>query len=405
MSNWVSTPIGALLKAQFSGEWGAAPDSHGELVRVFRGADFVSSGRLERGGGALRRISPAKLSKLQLKPGDILLEKSGGSPDQPVGRVSYFEGADSRAVASNFLQTLRPKDEVDSKFLFYLLQHAYACGRVLPFQQQTTGIINFHLRDYLKEEVHAPESRDEQSRIAGLLSAVDEQIHSVCAVVSKLTKTRAGVAARILSADEDRIAYPKVPLARLIAGLESGVSVNADDRPVVASSEVGVLKTSCVIGGRFISQENKCVWKTDARRVRVSPRKGCIIVSRMNTPELVGECGLVRDDHPNLFLPDRLWLASPSSADVSSSWLNECLQWEVVRKRIRDAATGTSNSMKNISKPAFLAIEVPTPPPAQQKRIAAVLEALNEQISQEQSNVEKLGALKDGLLHQLMRRE
>lgn len=189
MSDWLSKPIGALLRAQFPGEWGADPNAPGELARVFRGADFVASGRLERSGGALRSIAPAKLKKLELTPGDILLEKSGGSPDQPVGRVSYFEGANSRAVASNFLQTLRPADEVDSKFLFYLLQHEYARGRVLPFQQQTTGIINFRLKDYLKERVKVPASRDEQRRIANLLSAVDEQIESVEATLEKKRKT------------------------------------------------------------------------------------------------------------------------------------------------------------------------------------------------------------------------
>jgi type I restriction enzyme S subunit len=141
-------PIGDLLKAQFAGEWGADPSLPGELVRVFRGADFVASGLLDRSGGALRSVPRSKLNKVELKPGDILLEKSGGSPDQPVGRVSHFEGADDRAVASNFLQTLRPAEGVNTKFLFYLLQHEYVRGRVLPFQQQTTGLINFRLKDY-----------------------------------------------------------------------------------------------------------------------------------------------------------------------------------------------------------------------------------------------------------------
>lgn len=176
MSEWVSKPIGDLLKAQFAGEWGSDPSLPGELVRVFRGADFVASGFLKRNGGALRRISRSKLAKVELKPGDILFEKSGGSPDQPVGRVSYFEGAESHAVASNFLQTLRPSESVNSKFLFCLLQHEYARGRVLPFQQQTTGIINFRLKDYLKERVALPVNPGEQRRIADLLSAVDERI-------------------------------------------------------------------------------------------------------------------------------------------------------------------------------------------------------------------------------------
>jgi type I restriction enzyme S subunit len=122
----------------------------------------------------------------------------------------------------------------------------------------------------------------------------------------------------------------------------------------------------------------------------------------MNTPDLVGECGLVDSDYPNLYLPDRLWQALPASTETSFGWLNECLQWEPVRKRVKDAATGTSNSMKNISKGAFLAIEVPVPPPDTQRSIAGALGALSQEIALEVAGVRKLTKLKRGLTFDLL---
>ena len=149
-----------------------------------------------------------------------------------------------------------------------------------------------------------------------------------------------------------------------------------DDR-TIAGDEVGILKTSCVHRGKFSPEEHKAIWQEDVGLARVTPRAGAIIVSRMNTPALVGEAGLVEKSEPDLFLPDRLWqtVLRPEAA-ADAAWLNHMLNWEPVRKAVRDAATGTSNSMKNISKASFLAIRVPTPPPEERRRTANLLSAI-----------------------------
>lgn len=95
-------------------------------------------------------------------------------------------------------------------------------------------------------------------------------------------------------------------LKYVISNLESGVSVNGTDFPATGS-EFGILKTSCVYDYRFNAEENKAIWESEVVRAKISPRKGSIIISRMNTPELVGASGFVAIDYPNLFLPDRLW--------------------------------------------------------------------------------------------------
>ncbi|NMG35028.1 hypothetical protein GRF61_11305 [Azoarcus sp. TTM-91] len=192
------------------------------------------------------------------------------------------------------------------------------------------------------------------------------------------------------------------PLHTFIAELESGVSVNADDREKVGS-EIGVLKTSCVSNGKFAANEHKAIWPKDVMRAKVSPREGEIIISRMNTPILVGESGLVPKTDNALFLPDRLWqTVARKETRTDFKWLNQVLQWEPIRKKIRDAATGTSNSMKNISKAEFLAIEVPTPPWQDQCSIAEVLSTLDEQIEATDATVHKLNMQRKGLAADLL---
>lgn len=76
-------------------------------------------------------------------------------------------------------------------------------------------------------------------------------------------------------------------------------------------------------------------------------------ISRMNTPELVGASGLVRESIDNIFLPDRLWQGQVAG-NFSPEWLIQSINIAANIKKIRDLATGTSGSMKNISKKSML---------------------------------------------------
>jgi type I restriction enzyme S subunit len=192
-------------------------------------------------------------------------------------------------------------------------------------------------------------------------------------------------------------------LGAIIAALESGVSVNGIDEPVHKSSEIGVLKVSCVSGGRFLPDENKRVVEADTQRVAVSPRRGDIVVSRANTHELVGASGLVKEDRPNLFLSDKLWLAKLADSERDyPEWLVALLNSRMLRRELLRRATGTSGSMKNIPQDRFLSIAVPRPPAADQRllsRAFAGFETVSEALERQ---VDAKCAFKRGLVQQLL---
>jgi len=178
--------------------------------------------------------------------------------------------------------------------------------------------------------------------------------------------------------------------------------VNAWDRPA-GGGELGVLKTSCVYGGAFLPEENKTVLLRDKARVSCQVRANSIIISRMNTPLLVGESGYVEATHPYLYLPDRLWQTVIREEKGSSvKWLCYVLNWEPVRKLIRDIATGTSGSMKNISKGVFLSIEIRIPSSEEQEAIANRIGAVDEAFITESEKLTKLKRLKQGLMQDLL---
>ena len=159
-----------------------------------------------------------------------------------------------------------------------------------------------------------------------------------------------------------------------IAALESGVSVNATDLPA-GNEELGVLKTSCIYTGEFRASENKTVVPEELGRVKCPVREQAIIISRMNTPDLVGASGLVTRPHDNLFLPDRLWqTVFRSEADVAARYVAYFLGTEGFRKQVSLAAEGASSSMQNVAKPDFLAIATTIPPLEEQTQIAKFLD-------------------------------
>jgi len=146
-----------------------------------------------------------------------------------------------------------------------------------------------------------------------------------------------------------------------IQSLESGVSVNAEQLPADAD-ELGILKTSCVYGNKFSPGENKRVLAEEICRLSCEVVRDSIIISRMNTPELVGHCGYVEADYPNLFLPDRLWITRfwwHFHGSVKHFWYVLSSQW--AQSITQATATGTSGSMKNLTHHGYLDIHVPVP--------------------------------------------
>lgn len=194
-------------------------------------------------------------------------------------------------------------------------------------------------------------------------------------------------------------------VADFVASLQAGVSVNAAEvESGRADNEIGVLKTSAVLKGKFFPEQHKVVIPEDAERVATSVVADRVIISRMNTPALVGESGYVVESHPNLFLPDRLWQTVPSKRPHSQRWLSYWLQHPSIRRLISAAATGTSNSMKNISKESVLSLPVPRTPFREQQEIVAILTAVDDKLDVIARQIEATQTLKRGLMQILFNR-
>ncbi|MFI1865804.1 hypothetical protein [Streptomyces jumonjinensis] len=176
--SWTRGRIKNLLASASNGVWGDEPAGDETDVYCVRAADFdrtrqrVSKARLPR-----RSVDRGALNQHRLRPGDLVLEKSGGGETQPVGMAVLFEGPEP-AVCSNFCARLIPAATVDPRFLTYAMAAAYTQGLTQSAIKQTTGIQNLDTGAFFALPWAHPEMA-EQRRIAQFLDAETDRIDTL----------------------------------------------------------------------------------------------------------------------------------------------------------------------------------------------------------------------------------
>jgi type I restriction enzyme, S subunit len=127
-------------------------------IKVLRNTNFNNDGTLSFEDVAELSVEEKQFKKRQLMAGDIILERSGGGPKQPVGRVVLFDLPEEDYSFSNFTTCIRVKDWkfLNPRFLLYYLLSFYNQGKTNELQQRTTGIRNLNFADYKKTLIPLP---------------------------------------------------------------------------------------------------------------------------------------------------------------------------------------------------------------------------------------------------------
>jgi type I restriction enzyme, S subunit len=254
----------------------------------------------------------------------------------------------------------------------------------------------------------------EQNKIAKILTSVDSVIEKTEAQINKLQSLKKGMMQELLTKGIGHTEFKDSPVGRipkewevkrlgdLISSMSGGVSVNSENKPKL-SGEYGVLKTSAVSKGQFFPSENKVILKSEHKRAKINPKIDSIIISRMNTLALVGESGYIDGNYLDLFLPDRLWQIEVNDRNFTNvKWLSFILTNSDTRRAISYAATGTSGSMKNISKPNLLSIKIPFPTKKEQDLISTAISQVGSTIKTQQKRLQKEQQLKKALMQDLL---
>ena len=160
----------------------------------------------------------------------------------------------------------------------------------------------------------------------------------------------------------------------LALGSDSGWSPQCESRPR-DGDEWGVVKVSAVSWNEFKPEENKALPAHESGRDGCAIRAGDFLMSRANTAELVGRSVVVDVEPVRLMMSDKI-VRCTFAEPVNKRYVNLFNQTSSARAHYIANASGTSDSMKNISRDVVFLMPVALPPLAEQDRIVAKVQQL-----------------------------
>lgn len=407
--DWDVKQLKQLLEFNAPGDWGDDGGPH--MYNVLRSTNLTNERRLDLSDIAVRALKPQKAEQLAPRKGDILLERSGGGPDQPVGRVGYVADNLPGHAFSNFLHLLRPDtQEIKPSFLSWVLHRINRTGRILRLEQQTTQMRNLNFRDYLTMPLPVPPP-DEQIAIACLLDAVNAAIERAREAESQAAEVKRALAQELFSKgtrseQQKKTSVGLIPkswevklVSEVVTNFEYGLSL-----PMHLKGATPILRMGNIQRGDVVMDELKYVTLSQALLDRYMLKRGDVLFNRTNSQEWVGKIGIYRTDAPAVFASYLIRLHT-DAAQVDNYYLGQLLNSYNTQCRIKRFATPgvqqVNINAKNLGK-VLIPIPAGNTGLDEQREIAALLEAADERVRSYASVITALEQLKKSLMHDLL---
>ena len=320
-----------------------------------------------------------------LRRGDILICASSGSKNL-VGKAASVD-FEQEATFGAFCKAVRPNSLDDVAYLSMYFQSPKYRREIseVAIGININNIRNEHI-DSLS--VNWPDSAKRQQAV-GILHKVDLIIRYRRSELRTLDEL---IKARFVEMFGNIDEYCNV--GYYINALVAGKSLAGEEE-----CENKVLKTGAASFDYFDATQVKNLPLDYVPQQEHLVNVGDIIISRMNTAELTGAAAYVWDVPKKVYLPDRLWKA------VLQDDCNPIFVWQMLiqpstKEQIRRECSGTSGSMKNISKPGMLAIKVKKVPIAMQNQFANFVKQVDKSKIAVQKALDEAQVLFDSLMQQ-----
>lgn len=360
---WEPATVGDVATVQLGRQ--RSPKNHsGPHMRPYLRSANVTWGGIDVSDVKEMNFEPAEAATFELVHGDILLNEASGSPGE-VGKPAIWRDEIPGACFQNTLLRVQ-SSEMDRGYLYWYFYNAAFTGR---FGEAGRGVNIRHLgkQGLVSFPLPVP-PLPEQRRIVTAIEEHFSRLDAAEAALGTALRREKALSRSIFSAANDAV-WPEVALGDLLDDIEAGKSFKTTGRPAEAD-EWGVIKVSAMTWGEFDETENKAVLDVGQVDDRYQIASGDLLLSRANTSELVGATVLVGDCRDRLLLSDKS-MRLITKPNVDRRWLRYCLGSPALRAQMSAVATGTSDSMRNISQAKVRALQVRAPAPSFQRTVAA----------------------------------
>ena len=327
------------------------------------------------------------------KRGDVLISASG-----TIGRRVRYDGEPAYFQDSNIVWI----DNDEKKVLNDYLYHFYGACEWNSTKGAT--ISRLYNEDLRRIVIAFPESHQEQQRIVGALDdAFDGLARATANAEQNLRNARALFETHLQSVFTQRgKGWGEKQLEEVLAVQpQNGWSPPAANH---ADSGTPVLTLSSVTGFVFRPGKIKFTSAVTDSRARYWVQNGDLLITRSNTPELVGHVAIASGIQGPTIYPDLIMRMNPDPEQALTEFLYYQMRTPALRREISDRAQGANPTMKKISNGAVRTLPICVPPIPEQHRVIAQLDALASETQRLESiyrqKLAALNELKKSLLHQ-----
>lgn len=383
-----------------SGEWGSDSGSDPE-IKVIRNTNFTNEGKLDLSNVVSRRVSEKKIKVKGLLNGDIIIEKSGGSPNQPVGRVVYYDQNDGAYLFSNFTSALRPKENSHPKYLFYILFAHHKFGTTLSYQNKTTGIINLQLNRYV-DEIKIPfPPLETQKKIAAILDKADALRQNDQQILQKYDQLTKSIFLDMFGDPFSNTKGLKTSLLKdIVKHIQIGPFGTQLHKSDYVRNGIPLINPTHIIKGKIEPNIN---FSIDRDKYNSLPnyhlRTGDIIMGRRGE---MGRCAIVFEKHHGMFCGTGSLFIRPNPK-LNPVYLHYAISGTTGKKYLENEAKGIT--MKNLNKTIIQNINIAVPPINLQNQFAITIEKIEKQKQLTQQSLQKSEELFQSLLQRAFKGE
>ncbi|WP_332744622.1 restriction endonuclease subunit S [Hydrogenophaga sp.] len=364
--------------------------------------------------------SASEIARFSVTAGDVVLTKDSETPDD-IGIPAVIMDQFDDVVCGYHLALLKTKQElVDPVFLCKQLGTSRAAQY---FGQRATGSTRYGLPNRALATFQIPvPPLAVQRTIARVLQTIDTAIEKTEALIAKHQQIKAGLMHDLFTRGAlpngqlrpPRSEAPELYQETALGWIPRDWQVVALHECLSSSPKNGyspresdtwegfyVLGLGCLTKDGFEARQLKNAPKAAATLREAQLEVGDLLISRANTPELVGLCGVFPGlDSPTIY-PDLMMRLSLRQT-MDKHFLEAQLLLPETRSRLTALAVGTSSSMAKLNATSINKFPVLLPSVEEQRLILNRSLVVVEVIRSAKAALEKLTRQKLGLMQDLL---
>ncbi len=346
-----------------------------QTVGVIRNTNFTKDCLLDDSDIVYLEVEQSQFKKRKLQFGDLILEKSGGGPKQPVGRVVVFDKEEGDFSFSNFTSTIRVKNakELDFNFLHRYLFLQYISGATEKMQSHSTGIRNLKFDEYKEIEIPLP-PLPEQQRIVSLLdkafSAIERSRNNAEQNLKNAKELFESYLQGVFEKKGDDWDVKKLwEISDKIMTGPFGSMLHQSD---YVKSGIPVVNPQNIVDEKIIPLQKTMINEETFNRLeKYALKLNDIVIARRGE---MGRCAVVKKENVGWLCGTGSFVIRVNSKKVDSVFLNIILSSSDIKKKLEKSSIGAT--MPNLNQSILSDLDINLPPLETQQTIVRQLDAL-----------------------------